>query len=446
LFFFCKLNIFVCTVDIFNEGTDIPGLSHVLFLRPTQSFTVFLQQLGRGLRKAEGKDFLVVLDFVGNFKKAHVALLALSGYTSLDQFTASRGTRPGKSIESCLPKGCFLSPDTRVRRIWDAEIKKIISNGMTAKERLKMAYQEIKQSLGKDTPLDIMDMMDNGLDVDPCQFLKPAPFGSWLRAKDYCEDDGLSTLEKAYMATPAEYLLRHIEAGLKPTKSYKMVVLLSLLQLEGTSWPVDHIAEKFLSHYLEHPDQIGDFDALAKHVTPADFPLARVRTQLKNMPLDKMSNADTDCFVLAKKNNMFSLKSEYREFWIDPFFKSLVRDRTDFALARYFKRERLSQILTLDPGVLDTGVVLNKKFAETFLQNTPLEPGKKRSVKLMIGENFLNASLSRRTPENDYFLSHSGTISFQEPVGELLADFPEKGKATCRLTSDKTRLRINMIN
>ena len=57
----------ICTVNIFNEGVDIPGLSHVLFLRPTQSFTVFIQQLGRGLRKAPGKDYLVVIDFVGNF-------------------------------------------------------------------------------------------------------------------------------------------------------------------------------------------------------------------------------------------------------------------------------------------------------------------------------------------------------------------------------------------
>jgi superfamily II DNA or RNA helicase/HKD family nuclease len=60
----------VCTVDIFNEGIDIPELTHVLFLRPTQSFTVFLQQLGRGLRRAPGKNFLVAIDFVGNFRQA----------------------------------------------------------------------------------------------------------------------------------------------------------------------------------------------------------------------------------------------------------------------------------------------------------------------------------------------------------------------------------------
>jgi superfamily II DNA or RNA helicase len=57
---------YLFVVDIFNEGVDIPEIDTVLFLRPTESLTVFLQQLGRGLRLAEGKDCLTVLDFVGN--------------------------------------------------------------------------------------------------------------------------------------------------------------------------------------------------------------------------------------------------------------------------------------------------------------------------------------------------------------------------------------------
>ena len=67
----------ICSVDIFGEGIDIPTVSHVLFLRPTQSFTVFLQQLGRGLRQLPDKDYLVALDFVGNFKHAYVANLVI---------------------------------------------------------------------------------------------------------------------------------------------------------------------------------------------------------------------------------------------------------------------------------------------------------------------------------------------------------------------------------
>ncbi|MGM9971557.1 MAG: DEAD/DEAH box helicase, partial [Anaeroplasmataceae bacterium] len=56
----------ICTVDILNEGVDIPQVNMVLFLRPTESQTIFLQQLGRGLRKYEGKEYVTVLDFIGN--------------------------------------------------------------------------------------------------------------------------------------------------------------------------------------------------------------------------------------------------------------------------------------------------------------------------------------------------------------------------------------------
>ena len=68
------------TVDMFNEGVDIPSIDTVLFLRPTQSPTIFLQQLGRGLRKDENKKYLTVLDFIGNYKKANMAPFLLSGY------------------------------------------------------------------------------------------------------------------------------------------------------------------------------------------------------------------------------------------------------------------------------------------------------------------------------------------------------------------------------
>lgn len=64
----------LCTVDILNEGVDIPGCNMVLFLRPTDSSTVFIQQLGRGLRKYNNKEFVTVLDFIGNSYKRSVQI------------------------------------------------------------------------------------------------------------------------------------------------------------------------------------------------------------------------------------------------------------------------------------------------------------------------------------------------------------------------------------
>lgn len=96
---------FIFTVDLFNEGVDIPAINTILFLRPTESLTVFLQQLGRGLRLYEGKDCLTVLDFIGQANKK---------YRFEEKFRALLSDS-SKSVQSeikngfvALPKGCYL--------------------------------------------------------------------------------------------------------------------------------------------------------------------------------------------------------------------------------------------------------------------------------------------------------------------------------------------------
>ena len=72
---------YIFTVDIFNEGIDIPKVNQVVMLRPTQSAIIFVQQLGRGLRKNDEKDYVVVIDFIGNYEKNFFIPIALSGNT-----------------------------------------------------------------------------------------------------------------------------------------------------------------------------------------------------------------------------------------------------------------------------------------------------------------------------------------------------------------------------
>lgn len=102
----------IFTVDLFNEGVDIPQINTVLFLRPTESLTVFLQQLGRGLRLCEGKDCLTVLDFIGQSNK---------NYNFTDKFRALIG-KTKNSVESyvkygfnTLPKGCFIKLEKQAK-------------------------------------------------------------------------------------------------------------------------------------------------------------------------------------------------------------------------------------------------------------------------------------------------------------------------------------------
>lgn len=117
---------FIFTVDLYNEGIDIPEVNTVLFLRPTESLTVFLQQLGRGLRLYEGKECLTVLDFVGQAHK---------NYNFEEKFKALIG-KSKHSVEHSinngflnLPKGCFIqlekqAKDYILRNIKDARITK----------------------------------------------------------------------------------------------------------------------------------------------------------------------------------------------------------------------------------------------------------------------------------------------------------------------------------
>lgn len=104
---------FIFVVDIYNEGVDIPEVNTVLFLRPTESMTVFLQQLGRGLRLSEDKECLTVLDFIGqanekyNFEDKFASLLS----------NATRGiTREIKDGFVSLPKGCYIQLEKKAAR------------------------------------------------------------------------------------------------------------------------------------------------------------------------------------------------------------------------------------------------------------------------------------------------------------------------------------------
>ena len=70
---------YIFSVEILNEGVDIVEVNQVIMLRPTQSPIIFIQQLGRGLRKADGKEYVVILDFIGNYNNNFMIPIALSG-------------------------------------------------------------------------------------------------------------------------------------------------------------------------------------------------------------------------------------------------------------------------------------------------------------------------------------------------------------------------------
>lgn len=434
------LNI-ICSVDVFNEGIDIPQLTHVLFLRPTQSFTIFIQQLGRGLRKAKNKDYLVVLDFVGNFRKAHVAPLALSGYASTDDFKLSAKVDIRKLLSTRLPAGCYVGADLEVQRIWTDQIRALVDSSITTEERLKRIYKDIKNDLGKEDSLELMDMLYNAYGIDPYVYLRP-PFANWLRAKKFCEDGELSEYEMKILDTKAEYFLQYIESGLNPVKSYKMVVIISLLQLKGTKWKVDDIATLFKQYYLANRNHLFDYEALANSSDPGSYPLRNVVGHLKRMPLQRLSNMETDCFILDGANNVFMIKKDYGKYWEDPSFKSIVRDRAEFGLLRYFMRAKIQQTIYYHPEILETGFEISRRFVDAIFEEENLHPGEKRKVNLKIGAKKYRSTIEALIRNNKYKIIYGEESELLESLKTLLNPLPEEGAKAFKVIAEKKYIKI----
>ena len=129
----------VFSVEMFNEGVDVPNIDTVLFLRPTESPTVFLQQLGRGLRKYKNKEYLTVLDFIGNYKKANLIPFLLSG-----KAYEGKSLVKGTPLEFEYPDECFVDFDFKLVDLF----KRQSENELSIKDKIISAYLEVKTRLG----------------------------------------------------------------------------------------------------------------------------------------------------------------------------------------------------------------------------------------------------------------------------------------------------------
>lgn len=132
---------YILTVDIFNEGIDIPSVNQVVMLRQTQSSIIFIQQLGRGLRKHESKDFVTIIDFIGNYKNNYLIPVALSGDQSQNKDNIRRklnDTSYIKGISTVIFEGIAK----------DQIYKSINNTKLTQLALLKDAFEKLKNRIG----------------------------------------------------------------------------------------------------------------------------------------------------------------------------------------------------------------------------------------------------------------------------------------------------------
>ena len=195
---------YIFSVEILNEGVDIVEVNQVIMLRPTESPIVFIQQLGRGLRKAEGKEYVVILDFIGNYNNNFMIPVALSGDRTYNQDVIRKYVISGNSV---IPGSSTVHFDEISREKIFASIDKI--KGM--KSTIRSSYQNLKNRLGR-VPY-LMDFYENG-EVDPLVIIREyKTYQAFLESEEKELYIGrLSEKEQLIL----EYLSKTVLSGARP--------------------------------------------------------------------------------------------------------------------------------------------------------------------------------------------------------------------------------------
>lgn len=185
---------YIFTVDIFNEGIDIPQVNQILMLRPTESPIIFVQQLGRGLRKADNKEFVMILDFIGNYSNNYMIPIALSGDRTYNKDNIRRYVRQGvKALEGA---STIHFDEIARKRIYES----IDSANFSEMKLIKECYKNLKYKLGRIPNL--MDYEEYG-EIDVMRIFENASLGSYHNFLKKVEKDeykvDFNTIEEKYL-------------------------------------------------------------------------------------------------------------------------------------------------------------------------------------------------------------------------------------------------------
>lgn len=212
----------IFTVDLFNEGIDIPAINLVLMLRPTQSSIIFIQQLGRGLRKYKEKEFLTVLDFIGNYNKAFQIAIALNGAKYYDKESLKVSIRTDFSnIPGCTN---IQMDEISKQRI----LEQIDRENFNAMKYLKEEYNEFKKINGGKVVNLLTDYFLFEAAPNPLKFIGAVPSKSYLAFLEKVE----SNFEDLQLLKDEKFklVLKDITAKLPLKRPFEFMILRYLIQ------------------------------------------------------------------------------------------------------------------------------------------------------------------------------------------------------------------------
>lgn len=315
----------IFSVDMFNEGLDVPAIDMVMFLRPTQSPTIFLQQLGRGLRKFKDKKYLNVLDFIGNYKKANLVPFLLSG----KEYSASE-CKKNKQGDYEFPEECIVDFDFRIIDIF----KKQAEREMRVKDKVKEQFEIVSQMLGyRPSRVELFTYIDDEV-YQNIRSKAMNPFSNYL---EYIkENDKLTHDEEILYNSRGREFINMIETT-SMSKTYKMPVLLAFYNYGDIKMEIseDDIYKSFYNFYRKGSNKVD----MLKDKGTREFETwdkKKYVSLANNNPIKFLLKTHGE-FFKEKEQCLIALQDDLKDIISNEAFKKHMKDSIDFRVESYYK-------------------------------------------------------------------------------------------------------------
>lgn len=297
---------YIFTVDIFNEGVDIPAVNQVIMLRPTQSAIIFVQQLGRGLRKNDDKEYVVILDFIGNYKNNFLIPIALSGDRTFNKDTVRRYVMEGSRV---IP-GCSTINFDEIskKRIFES----IDAANFNDIKLIKESYNNLKKKIGKIPSLMDFDTYNS---IDPIRIFDNKSLGSYYKFlkkydKEYTVD--LDSSQELFI----EFISKKFASGKRP---HELLLLKSIL--DGN--------DKLISNL-----KVNLFDRYGISFKPTtEINVVNILTNEFPTGIGKKTYAE--CIFIKKYYDDYIVSEKFKQHLKNSDFKEIVCELINFGLYRY---------------------------------------------------------------------------------------------------------------
>lgn len=322
----------IFSVDMFNEGVDITSVDMVMFLRPTESPIVFLQQLGRGLRKYKGKKFLNVLDFIGNYEKAGRVRLLLEGKSDMHR----EGYHLSDTLE--FPDDCLVDFDMKLIDLFTEMDRKHLK----LKDQIINEYLRVKELLGKrPTRMDLFTYMDDSVYEVAITHSKDNPFKRYL---EFLNELGeLNKKEENFYKGIGKEFITMLE-NTNMSKVYKMPVLMAFYNKSNVLMEVSE--KRLLASWKEFFSIGTNWKDLDKNMTLQKYKDIPDKDHLKKilaMPVHFLLESGKGFFV---KNDdvILGLREEMRPLVDNTVMVEQMKDVIDYRTMDYYQRRYREKI------------------------------------------------------------------------------------------------------